>query len=161
VAVVGAAVVAAAVVIVRLFNTVGPRQVGRYGMVLPRFVTAAIKGEPLQVTGDGTQTRCFCHVMDVVEALEKLMNTHAAAGQVFNLGGEEEISINELASMVIEMAGSSSVIEHVSYEQAYGHKFEDMSRRAPKLDKVRSAIGFAPKRHLKEIVRSVIDEQSR
>ena len=149
------------VVIVRLFNTVGPRQVGRYGMVLPRFVTAALKGAALQVTGDGTQTRCFCHVMDVVEALEKLMNTHAAAGQVFNLGGEEEISINDLAKLVIELSGSSSPIEHVTYEQAYGHKFEDMSRRVPKLDKVRSAIGFAPKRHLREIVRAVIEEQSR
>ncbi|HEY8748732.1 MAG TPA: GDP-mannose 4,6-dehydratase [Tepidisphaeraceae bacterium] len=146
------------VTIVRLFNTVGPRQVGRYGMVLPRFVQAALKGTALQVTGDGTQTRCFCHVADIVEALEKLMQTPTAAGQVFNLGGDEEISINDLAKVVISLANSSSVIEHITYEQAYGHWFEDMHRRVPKLEKVRAAIGFEPRRKLEEIVRSVIAE---
>jgi UDP-glucose 4-epimerase len=147
------------VTIVRLFNTVGPRQVGRYGMVLPRFAEAALKGEPLQVNGDGTQTRSFAHVTDVVEALLKLTETPGAAGQVFNVGGDEEISINELARRVIALAGSKSAIEHISYEQAYGHRFEDMPRRVPRLDKIRAAIGFAPKRKLDEIIRSVIEDQ--
>lgn len=149
------------VTIVRLFNTVGPRQVGRYGMVLPRFVSAALKGEPLLVNGDGTQRRCFCHVADIVEALEKLMRTPTTAGQVYNLGGDEEISINDLAEVVIRLAESSSAIEHISYEQAYGHRFEDMHRRVPNLEKVRQAIGFEPRRKLEEIVRSVITELSR
>ena len=147
------------VTIVRLFNTVGPRQVGRYGMVLPRFAAAALKGEPLHVNGDGTQTRSFCHVADIVDALCKLTETPAAAGRVFNLGGDEEISINDLARKVIALVGSRSPIEHISYEQAYGHAFEDMPRRVPKLDRIRDAIGFAPKRKLDEIIRSVIDDQ--
>ena len=147
------------VTIVRLFNTVGPRQVGRYGMVLPRFAAAALKSAPLQVNGDGNQTRTFCHVADVVEALTTLMEAPAAAGGVFNLGGHEEISINDLARRVIALSGSKSAIEHVSYEQAYGHRFEDMPRRVPKLDRIRSAIGFAPKRNLDEIIRSVIEDQ--
>jgi UDP-glucose 4-epimerase len=147
------------VTIVRLFNTVGPRQVGRYGMVLPRFVSAALKNEPLMVTGDGNQTRCFCHVSDVVDGLVKLMTTPAAAGQVFNMGGDEEISINELARRVIELTGSRSQIAHVSYEQVYGHAFQDMPRRVPRLDRVRAAIGFSPRQKLDEIVRSVISEQ--
>jgi len=149
------------VTIVRLFNTVGPRQVGRYGMVLPRFVSAALKGEPLQVTGTGNQTRCFCHVADVVDALIDLMNAPAAAGKVFNLGGDEEVTINDLAARVIALAQSTSAIEHVSYEQAYGHQFEDMPRRVPKLDHVRAAISFAPRYKLDEIIRSVIAEQKR
>jgi UDP-glucose 4-epimerase len=147
------------VTIVRLFNTVGPRQVGRYGMVLPRFVTSALKNEPLQVNGDGKQTRCFCHAVDIVEALAKLMETPAAAGRVFNLGGDEEISINDLARRVISLAGSKSAIEHISYEQAYGHQFEDMPRRVPRLERIREAIGFAPRRKLDEIIQSVIAEQ--
>ena len=146
------------VTIVRLFNTVGPRQVGRYGMVLPRFVSAALRGEPLQVNGDGTQTRCFCHVRDVVDALVRLMDTPAAAGRVFNLGGDEEVSINDLARRVIALAGSRSGIEHVSYEQAYGHQFEDMPRRMPNLDRIRAAIGFAPRYSLDEVIRSVIED---
>lgn len=144
------------VTIVRLFNTVGPRQVGRYGMVLPRFVAAALKGEPLQVNGDGSQTRCFCHVVDIVDALVKLMNTPQAAGRVFNLGSDQEISINDLARRVIELTGSKSTIEHVSYEQAYGHRFEDMPRRIPQLERIRSAIGFAPSHTLDQIIRSVV-----
>jgi UDP-glucose 4-epimerase len=143
--------------IVRLFNTVGPRQVGMYGMVLPRFVEKAIRNEPLTVYGDGTQTRCFCHVSDVVGALMKLMAAPQAVGQVFNLGSEEEISMNDLARRVIDMAGSKSTIEHLSYEQAYGQKFDDLPRRVPKLDKIRSAVGFAPAYSLDEIIRSVID----
>ena len=147
------------VTIVRLFNTVGPRQVGMYGMVLPRFVEAALKNEPLQVYGDGRQTRCFCHVSDVVDALTRLAETPAAVGGVFNLGSDEEVSIDELARRVIALAGSSSRIEHVPYEKAYGQAFDDLPRRAPRLDKIRGAIGFQPRYKLDEIIRSVIDEQ--
>jgi UDP-glucose 4-epimerase len=143
--------------IVRLFNTVGPRQVGRYGMVLPRFVEAALRGQPLIVHGDGNQTRCFCHVRDVADALVALTDTPAAAGQVFNLGGEEEVSINDLAGRVIKLTGSSSRTEHVSIEQAYGHRFEDMPRRVPDLNKVRQAIGFRPRHALDDIITSVIE----
>jgi UDP-glucose 4-epimerase len=143
--------------IVRLFNTVGPRQVGHYGMVLPRFVEAAIKGDPLVVHGDGNQTRCFCHVSDVVDALVTLTNTPGAVGQVFNLGGEEEVSINDLAARVLRLAGANGPIQHVSIEQAYGHRFDDMPRRVPDLRKVREAIGFRPRRALDDIIRGVID----
>ncbi|HEY8665250.1 MAG TPA: GDP-mannose 4,6-dehydratase [Tepidisphaeraceae bacterium] len=147
------------VTIVRLFNTVGPRQVGAYGMVLPRFVSAALNNEALKVTGDGTQTRCFCHVADVVGALVQLMNTPGAVGQVYNLGGEQEISMNDLARRVIELAGSKSAIEHITYEQAYGHRFDDMARRVPKLDRIRTVIGFSQKFSLDEIIQSVIEHQ--
>ena len=149
-------------VIVRLFNTVGPRQVGRYGMVLPRFVQAALKNEPLQVYGDGTQSRCFCHVSDVVAALVKLIGTPAAAGEVFNLGSDREISMNDLARRVIDLAGSKSEIRHIPYEQAYGtNQFDDMARRVPRLDKIRKVIGFSPAHDLDEIIRSVIDYERR
>jgi UDP-glucose 4-epimerase len=144
--------------IVRLFNTVGPRQVGMYGMVLPRFVAAAVEGRPLQVYGDGKQTRCFCHVSDVVSALIRLMDMPASAGQVFNVGSDQEISMNDLAKRVIELAGSKSTIEHVPYEQAYGREFDDMPRRVPKLDKIRAAIGFKPTHTLDDIIKSIIDQ---
>lgn len=147
------------VTIVRLFNTVGPRQVGMYGMVLPRFVESALAGRPLQVYGDGKQTRCFCHVGDVVDALIKLSETPAAVGQVFNLGGDEEISIHDLARRVIDLTQSRSSIEHVPYEVAYGRQFDDLPRRVPKLDKIRAAIGFTPQLGLDQIIRSVIDHQ--
>lgn len=140
------------VTIVRLFNTVGPRQVGMYGMVLPRFVEAAKRGEPLTVYGDGSQTRCFCHVSDVVDAIVRLMATPKAAGQVFNLGGTEEISIHELARRVIELTGSTSAIRHVPYEQAYGEKFDDLPRRVPDLARIRETIGFEPRFTLNEII---------
>jgi UDP-glucose 4-epimerase len=149
------------VVLVRLFNTVGPRQVGMYGMVLPRFVSAALKGEPLQVYGDGTQTRCFCHVDDVTDALLRLMDTPEAVGQVFNLGGQEEVSINDLASRVIQLTDSSSRIEYVPYEQAYGRSFDDLPRRVPQLDRIRSVIGFEPRHNLDQIIGSVIEHQKR
>jgi UDP-glucose 4-epimerase len=145
--------------IVRLFNTVGPRQVGMYGMVLPRFVAAALKGEPLNVYGDGKQTRCFCHVSDVVDAIVRLFNSPAAVGQVFNLGSDEEISMNDLAERVIRFSGSKSAIKHISYEEAYGQKFDDMARRVPQLDKIRSVIPFTPTFKLDDIVRSVIEER--
>ena len=148
-----------AVTIVRLFNTVGPRQVGQYGMVLPRFAAAAVAGRPLQVYGDGSQTRCFCHVADVVGALVALMRTPAAAGQVFNVGGDQEITISDLARRVIEAAGGGGRVEAVSYEQAYGQAFDDLRRRVPQLDRIRAAIGFAPAHSLDQIIRSVVDEQ--
>jgi UDP-glucose 4-epimerase len=143
------------VTIVRLFNTVGPRQVGMYGMVLPRFVESALAGKPLIVYGDGKQTRCFCHVSDVVRAMTQLMETPAAAGEVFNLGSDEEVSMNDLARKVIEITGSRSAIEHVPYEQAYGKNFDDLPRRVPDLSKIRRAIGFEPTMNLEQIVRSV------
>ena len=145
--------------IVRLFNTVGPRQVGRYGMVLPRFVTAALSGGPLQIHGDGEQVRCFCHVADVVDALVRLAATDATAGEVYNLGGEEEVSVNALAARVLQLAGSDSKIERVSYEQAYGQRFEDVPRRVPDLSKIRSAIGFRPTFSLDGVIRSVIEDK--
>jgi len=148
------------VTIVRLFNTVGPRQVGMYGMVLPRFVTAALANKPLQVYGDGRQTRCFCHVSDVVNALIQLGTANPAyAGRVFNLGSDEEISITDLARRVIALTGSSSIIEFISYERAYGQAFDDLSRRIPQLDRIRSAINFAPQHKLDAIIRSVIADQ--
>lgn len=146
------------VTIVRLFNTVGPRQVGQYGMVLPRFVEAALAGKPLRVTGDGSQTRCFAHVSDVVDAMVRLTETPQAVGQVFNLGSDEEVSINELARRVIRAAGSHSTVEHVSYEAFYGRSFDDMMRRVPDLTKIRSVIGYRPRYHLDQIVDSVLEE---
>jgi UDP-glucose 4-epimerase len=146
------------VVLVRLFNTVGPRQVGMYGMVLPRFVEAALANQPLRVYGDGRQTRCFCHVSDIVDALVGLTAAPKAVGEVFNLGSDEEISINDLAQRVIALSGSSSPIEHIPYEQAYGPAFDDLPRRVPRLDKVRGAIGFAPRYRLDDIIRAVIED---
>ena len=124
------------VVIARLFNTVGARQTGRYGMVLPRFIAAAQSGEPLRVYGDGRQTRCFCHVQDTVEALVRLQDCPAARGEVFNVGGTEEISILDLARQVVETLNSKSAIELVSYNAAYAPGFEDMRRRKPVVDKL-------------------------
>jgi len=144
------------VTLVRLFNTVGPRQVGMYGMVLPRFIAAAQANQPLEVYGDGSQTRCFCHVFDVVEALIRLMNTPTAVGDVFNLGGHEEISINGLAARVIALTDSKSEIRHIPYEQAYGRAFDDLPRRVPDLTKIKSAIGFAPKYNLDQIIKSIL-----
>ncbi len=149
------------VTIVRLFNTVGPRQIGMYGMVLPRFVAAALKNAPLQVYGDGNQTRCFCHVNDVVDAIIRLVDRPAAVGQVFNLGSDQEVSINDLARRVISICNSSSKIEYLSYEQAYGQRFDDLLRRVPKLDKIRSAIEFQPHFNLEQIIRSVKDDQTK
>ncbi len=147
--------------VVRLFNTVGPRQVGMYGMVLPRFVEAAISNRPLQIYGDGNQTRCFCHVSDVVGAIVKLIVEPKASGQVFNLGSDEEISINDLARRVIHLAGSSSAIEHIPYETAYGQAFDDLARRVPRLDRVREAIGFSASFDLDAIILAVLDHQKR
>lgn len=146
------------VVVVRLFNTVGPRQTGQYGMVVPNFVKAAIKGEDLTVHGDGTQSRCFGHVLDVVEALTQLLETPECFGQVFNIGNPEEISIGELAERAIEMTGSASSIRYVPYEEVYGEGFEDMRRRVPSIEKVQKLIGFRPTRTLADIINDVADQ---
>jgi UDP-glucose 4-epimerase len=140
------------VIIARIFNTVGPRQNGRYGMVFPRFLAAAKAGQPLRVFGDGLQSRCFCWVADTVEALVRLQNCPAAQGQVFNVGSTEEISIRGLAELVIEVLQSASSIERVPYAEAYGPGFEDMRRRRPALDKLKAATGFVPQTSLRRII---------
>jgi UDP-glucose 4-epimerase len=140
------------IVIARLFNTVGPRQIGQYGMVLPRFISAARDGRPLKVYGDGLQSRCFCYVLDTVEALVRLQNCEAAQGQVFNVGATEEITIVGLAKLVIECLGSKSVIEHVPYSEAYEPGFDDMRRRKPVVEKLTRTIGFSPGTPLKKII---------
>jgi UDP-glucose 4-epimerase len=145
-------------IVVRLFNTVGPRQSPAYGMVIPRLVRQAISGEQLSVFGDGTQTRCFCHVADVVEALMRLLEEPAAVGEVFNIGSTEEISIAELAHRVIEATKSSSKVTLVPYDVAYEAGFEDMARRVPDISKVASLTGWRPKRDLSEILADVIAE---
>ncbi len=145
------------VVIGRLFNTVGPRQTGQYGMVLPNFVQSALLGKPISVFGDGNQSRSFTHVFDVVDALVKLMAEPRAEGDVFNVGNDHEITITELARKVKEMTGSRSEIEYVPYEKAYGPGFEDMERRCPNIRKVKDLIGFEPKYGIEAIVQSVID----
>jgi len=143
------------VVIVRLFNTVGPRQSGMYGMVMPRFVSQALRNEPITIYGDGTQTRCFGWVGDVVGALVKLAELPAAEGLVFNIGSDEEVSINRLAQIVKEVTGSTSPLQYVPYDQAYGSDFEDMPRRVPDLTRIRTTIGYAPSKKLREIVEAV------
>ena len=145
------------VVVGRLFNTVGPRQTGQYGMVLPTFVQSALLGKPITVFGDGTQTRSFTHVKDVVNALTRLMEEPKAEGDIFNIGNDHEITINELAEKVKAMTGSDSEIEHIPYEKAYGPGFEDMERRCPNIDKVKKLVGFKPERDLDAIVQDVID----
>ncbi len=145
------------VVIGRLFNTVGPRQTGQYGMVLPNFVQSALLGRPIMVYGDGTQRRSFTHVYDVITAIMALMNEPGAEGDVFNVGNGAEISINELAQRVKEMTGSSSEIEHIPYDKAYGPGFEDMERRCPNIDKLKNLTGFKASYDLDAIIQSVID----
>jgi UDP-glucose 4-epimerase len=132
------------VVIVRFFNTIGPRQTGEYGMVVPRFVQQALRGEALTIHGDGRQTRCFTDVRDTVEAITRLMRTPCALGEVFNVGSRQETTISELARRVIEKTGSRSEIRHVPYEEAYESGFEDMRRRVPDVTRLRAAIGFTP-----------------
>jgi UDP-glucose 4-epimerase len=147
------------VIIARLFNTVGPRQTGRYGMVIPTFVRQALTGEPITVFGDGTQTRSFTWVGDVVGALMALASEPAAIGQVFNLGSGQEISILDLAKTVREMTGSASDIVLVPYDEAYEAGFEDMPRRVPDLGKAAALIGYQPTRTLREILQLVIDHE--
>lgn len=145
------------VIIVRLFNTVGPRQTGRYGMVIPNFVRQALLHQSLTVFGTGEQSRCFTHVQDVVHALIALIEHPGALGQIFNLGSDQEVTINELAQRVIQLTGSSSTIQHIPYDQAYEEGFEDMLRRVPDVTKLRRLIGFAPQRSLDQILENVIE----
>jgi nucleoside-diphosphate-sugar epimerase len=144
------------VVIVRFFNTIGPRQTGQYGMVVPRLVQQALRGEALTVHGDGQQTRCFTDVRDAVTAMTRLMETPAAAGQTFNVGNGREISIEELASMVIRMTGSAASIRYVPYTQVYERGFEDMRRRVPDVSKLQAAIGFTPAIPLERALERII-----
>ncbi len=149
------------VVVARLFNTVGPRQTGRYGMVIPRFVAQGLAGEPITVYGDGSQSRCFAHVNDVVGALARLMAEPKAHGEVFNIGNDEEIAILPLAERVREATGGKSEIRQVPYAEAYTAGFEDMQRRVPDLTKIGRLIGYRPTRSLGQILGDVIAEQSR
>lgn len=146
------------VVVVRLFNTVGPRQTGQYGMVVPRFVKAAIKNEPIPVHGDGSQSRCFGHVSDIVEGLVKVLETPECFGQVINLGNSHETSIRELAEKAIGMTGSRSEIQYIPYSEAYGEGFEDMQRRVPSLEKAARLIGYQPTRTLEDIINDVAEQ---
>ena len=141
--------------IVRFFNTVGPRQVGHYGMVVPRFVSAALKSEPLSVYGSGNQIRCFCHVDDAVRALLLVMDSDKAVGEVFNVGNNQQITIMELAKKVIELTGSSSTIEKIAYEKAYPEGFEDMQRRVPDISKIKQVLGWTPEINLDQIVKDI------
>jgi UDP-glucose 4-epimerase len=141
--------------IVRFFNTVGPRQVGHYGMVVPRFVSAALKNEPLSVFGSGDQIRCFCHVSDAVRGLLLVMDSDKAVGEVFNVGNNHQISIMELAKKVIEITGSKSNIEKIAYEKAYPAGFEDMQRRVPDISKIKQVLGWAPEINLDQIIKDI------
>lgn len=145
------------VVIGRFFNTVGPRQTGRYGMVLPTFVRQALSGRPITVYGDGEQSRCFGYVEDVVGAVIALMETPAAIGDVFNIGNDQEITMNDLAQRVKEATGSPSPIIHIPYEQAYSEGFEDMRRRVPDLTKIGQLIGYKPRIGIDEIINRVVE----
>jgi UDP-glucose 4-epimerase len=147
------------VVIVRLFNTVGPRQTGRYGMVLPTFVSQALNGEPITVYSDGKQVRCFTHVSDVVGALVKLAIHPEAVGGIFNIGNSEQTTILDLAKLVIATAKSKSKIEFIPYSEAYEEGFEDMLRRSPDISKVKKLIGYKPLHSLKDIIKSIIEYQ--
>ena len=147
------------VVIARLFNTVGPRQTGRYGMVVPRFAIQALRGEPLTIYGTGEQTRCFCHVRDTIGALIQLMGRRECVGQVYNVGDDHEISMNALAARIVALTGSRSPVTHVPYEEAYGPGFEDMLRRRPNIDKLRGLLGEWSPRPLDAILEDVIAEK--
>jgi UDP-glucose 4-epimerase len=141
--------------IVRFFNTVGPRQVGHYGMVVPRFINAALKNVPLAVYGSGDQVRCFCHVDDAVKALLLVMDSDITVGEVFNVGNNQQITIMELAKKVIELTGSSSTIERIAYEKAYPEGFEDMQRRVPDISKIKQVLGWAPAINLDQIIKDI------
>ena len=144
-----------AVTTVRLFNTVGPRQTGRYGMVVPRFVHAAIKNEPITIYGDGTQSRVFCHVADAVNAIAKIAVTDSTIGDVFNVGGTGEVTIKQLAEQVLDITGSKSSITYTSYSDAYPTGFEDIQRRVPDISKIKTAIGWSPTKNLNQIISDI------
>ena len=143
--------------IVRFFNTVGPRQVGDYGMVVPRFVGAALRNEPIHVYGSGDQIRCFCHVDDVVRALLLVIDSNKAIGQVFNVGNNQQISIMDLAKKIVEMTGSKSEIRKIPYSEAYTAGFEDMQRRVPDISKIKNILGWSPEIELEQIIRDIAD----
>ena len=145
---------------VRFFNTVGPRQTGKYGMVLPRFVDSAIKNEDLTIHGDGNQTRVFCHVKDAIGAVIKILESNETIGEVFNVGGVGEISINSLADKVISRSGSNSVKRYVEYNEVYPVGFEDMQRRVPDISKIKRVIGWEPKRDIDQIIDDVVESKS-
>jgi UDP-glucose 4-epimerase len=149
------------VVSARFFNTIGPRQTGRYGMVVPRFVQWALKDEPLQIYGTGSQTRCFCYVEDLVEAVIALMRSEQTAGRVFNIGSSEEISMEALADKIIEITGSRSRKEFVPYVVAYGRPIEDMMRRAPSTERIRQAVGWQPMTNLDQTLRIIVEHYRR
>jgi UDP-glucose 4-epimerase len=139
----------------RLFNTVGPRQSGRYGMVVPRFVKAALSNEPINIYGDGTQSRVFCHVQDAIEALLQLVATEKTINEVYNVGGTGEITIKQLAEIVIKQTNSKSTIEYIPYEKAYAPGFEDMQRRVPDISKIKQKLNWAPNMDLSQIIADV------
>jgi nucleoside-diphosphate-sugar epimerase len=145
------------VVLVRLFNTVGPRQTGQYGMVIPSFIKQALTNEPIRVFGDGNQSRCFCHVKDVVDALTRVLGPKETRGQLYNVGSANEISIRDLAERIREVTGSQSEIVTIPYAEAYGEGFEDMQRRVPDITKISNAIGFSPKLSLEDIIRDCVE----
>ena len=147
-------------VVARMFNTVGPRQTGMYGMVIPSFVDRALTGRPIEIFGTGEQTRCFCHVADSVRALRGLMDDESTAGEIYNVGARNKTTIQALAERVIELTGSSSAIDYVPYDQVYGEGIEDMLHREPSIEKVGAAIGWAPGRTLEDILADVIAERS-
>jgi UDP-glucose 4-epimerase len=140
---------------VRLFNTVGPRQTGRYGMVVPRFVQAALKNEPISIYGDGTQSRVFCHVDDAVQAIVTMANTDSTIGDVYNVGGTGEVTIKELAEKVIAITGSTSAITYTPYSDAYPAGFEDIQRRVPNISKIKTALGWVPAKDLTQIISDI------
>ena len=144
-------------VIARFFNTVGPRQTGRYGMVVPRFVSQALRNDPITVYGDGQQSRCFGHVKDTVNAAIALMDSDATVGEVYNIGNDEEITILELAERIRELSGSESPIEFIPYCEAFGENFEDMPRRVPSLEKIRRTVGYDPRYGLDDVLEAVIE----
>jgi UDP-glucose 4-epimerase len=144
--------------IVRFFNTVGPRQVGAYGMVVPRFISAAIKNEPITIYGTGEQTRCFGHVLDVIDAVISVAFSDKTIGRVINIGNDKEISMNDLAKKIIELTGSKSQIMYIPYSEAYAEGFEDMERRVPNIDLIKSLTGWNPKRSLEEIIKDVAED---
>ena len=146
-------------VIARFFNTVGPRQTGQYGMVVPRFGTQALRNDPMTVYGDGQQSRCFAHVSDVVRGAISLMDSDATVGEVFNIGSSEEVTIIELAERMRRLSGSESPIQLIPYDEVFGENFEDMPRRVPSLEKINTCVGYEPEKRLDDVLRSVIDYQ--
>jgi UDP-glucose 4-epimerase len=148
------------VTVIRLFNTVGPRQTGQYGMVVPTFVTQALRDQPVTVFGTGEQSRCFCHVSDVIDGMLACMALDRTVGEIFNLGNIHEVTMNALAEKIIVATGSRSKVKHIPYEEAYGEGFEDMERRIPNIDKATEWFGFSPRHSLDQIINAVVSEKN-